>query len=475
MPEPQYPGELTDENIRRIFAGAGDFNIRILERNGCTLFAYSVDGLTSGADISEYVFKPIMEQLTGETMAALYNHALHGAVVNAVAKTCKDLTDAALLLVNGFCVVLFPGIGALAFEVKTGEKRGISQPDVENTTKGAKDAFVETIRTNTSLIRRHLRTPDLRLYETTVGLRSVTNVSLAWIDGLTNPSLVERMKQRIAQIDIDGLLFPSAVEEYITGSRTTAFPLLQYTERTDRFCHGLLAGRVGLLIDGIPLGYLAPVDIGFLMDSPEDYGRDYLSASCVRVLRYLALVIGLLLPSVYVAFSTHHVDLVPKMLLPIILNNNSITPYGSGWEVLGLLVIFELLQESGIHLPKSIGQSISIIGGIVVGSAAVEAGLIAPMALITVSLTGVCGFVLPNRDLANAIRIWRFAIALAAAALGLWGVGLGLVVLVVHLLSLKSMGIPYIGLFDGGLLRKRFVKDKMRSKKTDPLDKRNQK
>ena len=475
MPQPQYPGDLTDEDIRRIFRDAGDFNTRTLERKGVTLFAYSIDGLTSGADISEYVFKPIMEQLTGDTVAALYSNALHGGVVNAVAKPCKDLTDAALLLVNGFCVVLFPGMGAIAFEVKTGEKRGIAQPDVENTTKGAKDAFVETIRTNTSLIRRHLRTPDLRLYETTVGRRSVTNVSLAWIDGLTNPTLVQRMKQRLASIDVDGLLFPGAVEEYITGSRATAFPLLQYTERTDRFCHGLLAGRVGLLVDGIPLGYLAPVDIGFLMDSPEDYSRDYISASCVRVLRYLALLIGLLLPAIYVAFSTHHIDLVPIPLLQIVLNNTGITPYGSGWEVMGLLVVFELLQESGIHLPKSIGQSISIIGGIVVGSAAVEAGLIAPMALITVSLTGVCGFVLPNRDLANAVRIWRFGIALAASALGLWGIGLSLLALVLHLLSLKSLGLPYIGLFDGGLLRKRFAKDKLRSRKTNPLDKRNQK
>jgi spore germination protein KA len=475
MSEPQYPGKLTDENIRAIFENAGDFNTRTLRRNGHTLYAYSIDGLTSGADISEYVFKPIVEELTGENMAALYQNALQGAVVNAVAKPCKDLTDAALLLVNGFCVVLFPDVGALAFEVKTGEKRSIAQPDVENTTKGAKDAFVETIRTNTSLIRRHLRTPDLRLYETTIGRRSVTNVSLVWVEGLTNPTLVEKMKTRLASIDIDGLLFPGAVEEYITGSRATAFPLLQYTERTDRFCHGLLAGRVGLIIDGIPLGYLAPVDIGFLMDSPEDYGRDYLSASCVRVLRYLALLIGLLLPSLYVAFTTHHIDLIPASLLKIVLDNTGITPYGSGWEVLGLLVIFELLQESGIHLPQSIGQSISIIGGIVVGSAAVDAGLIAPMALITVSLTGVCGFVLPNRDFANAIRVWRFAIALLASFIGLWGIALGLAVLILHLACLKSLGTPYLGLFDGNLLRKRFAKDKYRNQKTDPLDKRNQK
>lgn len=470
-----YPGELNDENIRSIFAGAGDFNTRSLQCGAFTLYAYAIDGLTSGADISEYVFQPIMGLLTGKTMAELFNHALNGAVVNSVAKPCKDLTDAALLLVNGFCVVLFPGAGAIAFEVKTGEKRSISQPDVENTSKGTKDAFVETIRSNTSLIRRHLRTPDLRLRETKVGRRSLTNVAVVWIEGITNPKLVEKMCRRLDDIDVDGFLFPASVEEYVTGSRATAFPLLQYTERTDRFCHGLLAGRVGLFVDGLPLGYLAPVDIGYLMDSPEDYSRDYLSASCVRVLRYGALLIGLLLPALFVALTMHHLNLIPQMLQKIVLESNDVTPYESGWEVLGLLIMFELLQESGIHLPKSIGQSVSIIGGIVVGTAAVEAGLIAPLALITVSLTGVCGFVLPNRDLANAIRVWRFAIALLASLLGFTGIAVGVALLIAHLASLKSLGTSYIVPFDQGLIRKRLNKDKKRNSRTNPLDKRNQK
>jgi len=470
-----YPGELSDENIRRIFAGAGDFNTRSLQCGGFTLYAYAIDGLTSGADISEYVFQPIMRLLNGKTMAELYNHALNGAVVNSVAKICKDLTDAVQLLVNGFCVVLFPGAGAIAFEVKTGEKRSISQPDVENTTKGPKDAFVETIRSNTSLLRRHLRTPDLRLRESKVGRRSLTNVAVVWIEGLTNPELVERMCRRLDEIDIDGFLFPASVEEYVTGSRATAFPLLQYTERTDRFSHGLLAGRVGLFVDGIPLGYLAPVDIGYLMDSPEDYSRDYLSASCVRVLRYTALLIGLLLPALFVALTMHHLDLIPGALLKIVLESNDVTPYESGWEVLGLLIMFELLQESGVHLPKSIGQSVSIIGGIVVGTAAVEAGLIAPLALITVSLTGICGFVLPNRDFANAIRVWRFVIALLASFWGFTGMIIGSLILTAHLCCLKSLGASYIVPFDQGLLRKRMSRNKKRNPRAHPVDKRNQK
>lgn len=470
-----YSGELTDAGIRAIFKEAGDFNTRTLQCGQFKLCAYAIDGLTSGGDISEYVFKPIMEQLRGDTMQVLYDRALNGAVVNSVAKPCKDLSDAALLLVNGFCVVLFPGVGAIAFETKTGEKRSLAAPDVEHTAKGPKDAFVETVRTNTSLVRRHLRTPDLRLYETKVGRRSLTNVTVAWIDGITNPELVQRMKDRLSSIDIDGFLSPAAVEEYITGSRRTPFPLLQYTERTDRFCQGLLNGRVGLFVDGLPLGYLAPVDIGYLMNSPEDLGRDYISASWVRILRYGALLIGLLLPAIYIALTVFHRNLLPPALLQMIDQSRDKIPWSAVWEVLGLLAAFELLQESGIHLPQSIGQSVSIIGGIVVGTAAVEAGLISPMALITVSIAGICGFVMPNRDFAAALRVSRYALAILASVAGLTGVVIGLAILVIHLCSLKSLGIPYVTLFAPKLLRQRLVNEKNRDTKLNPEDKRKQK
>ena len=462
------------------FEDAADFETRKVLCGGQLLTVLFLDGLTSGRDIAEQVLRPLAQMTDEAREEVLYTRALQGGVWCASVKEPESTQQAAELLVNGFCVILFPKSGkALGCEVKTGEKRSPSPPETENTVKGAKDAFTETLRTNTSLVRRHLRTPGLRLAETVIGKRTLTKVTVCWIDRLTDPELPRRMQERLSSIDIDGALSPAAIEEYVTGSRRTAFPLLEYTERTDHFCQGLLDGQVGLLADGLPLGYLAPVGLGRLMRSPEDRATDFFSASMLRLLRYAALGVSLLLPALYAAMAMFHQQMLPTKLLLSIIESKQNVPFSTLLEVLGLLCAFELLQQAGLHLPQAVGTAVSIIGGLVVGTAAVDAKLVSPAALIVTASSGICGFTLPNRELSDAVRLWRFVLTVLAGLWGLFGVTVGLLLLLTELAGLESLGRSYLSPFGraevkGALVRPRLVRQKWRDGALKPMDNQNQ-
>ena len=462
------------------FEDAADFETRKVLCGGQLLTVLFLDGLTSGGDIAEQVVRPLAQMTDEAREEVLFTRAMQGGVWCASVKEPESTQQAAELLVNGFCVILFPKSGkALGCEVKTGEKRSPSPPETENTVKGAKDAFTETLRTNTSLVRRHLRTPGLRLTETVIGKRTLTKVTVCWIDRLTDPELPRRMQERLSSIDIDGALSPAAIEEYVTGSRRTAFPLLEYTERTDHFCQGLLDGQVGLLTDGLPLGYLAPVGLGRLMRSPEDRATDFFSASMLRLLRYAALGVSLLLPALYAAMAMFHQQMLPTKLLLSIIESKQNVPFSTLLEVLGLLCAFELLQQAGLHLPQAVGTAVSIIGGLVVGTAAVDAKLVSPAALIVTASSGICGFTLPNRELSDAVRLWRFVLTVLAGLWGLFGVTVGLLLLLTELAGLESLGRSYLSPFGraevkGALVRPRLVRQKWRDGALKPMDDQNQ-
>ncbi len=473
-PQSKYPVPITRDNLRRIFGETGDFTLRqvLAGPDKQEIWVCSIDGLVSSSEISDFVMKPLMQARQSVSLEMAKT-----LIYNAVEVPVPDMDAAAEKLVNGFCLVIFGENQAAAFEVKTGEKRSISSPEVENTIKGAKDAFTETVRTNTSLVRRHLRTPELRLEERVVGRRSLTNVTICSIAGITDPNLVQAVSRRLKSLDIDGLLTPAAVEEYLTGSRSTAFPMQIYTERADRFAWGLMAGRVGILVDGLPLGYLLPCCLGDFMESPEDRGGNYLVASAIKFLRYLSLLAALLLPGMFVAVCLYHQEMIPAAWLRAIVESRDAVPFSVGAEVLVLLCSFELLQEAGLHLPQNLGQAVSIIGGLVVGSAAVEANLVSPAALIVVAVAGICGFALPQRDFADAIRIWRFLLVIGGLMAGMAGVTLGLLMLLLHLGMLRSLGIPYLLPISQGKLpklRPLLVQEKYRPEELSPENRRNQ-
>ncbi len=451
------------EEIQAIFAGAADFETHTVIAGGQTVTVFFIDGLTSGSEIADFVIRPLGAMGEG-SMEDVLARAKNGAVWCASVSSAKTPDAAAEKLVNGFCVAVFPGQPeALCFETKTGEKRGVSAPEAENTVKGAKDAFTETLRTNTSLIRRHLRTPRLRLEQHTIGTQSLTCVTICYIAGTTDMRRVARLRKRLGEIHLRGMLSPAAVEETVTGSRRTAFPMLQYTERTDKFCQGLLDGQVGLLADGLPEGFLLPVCLGKLMHSPEDRTVDYVSASFVRMLRYAALTVSLLLPGLYAAMALFHPEMIPTKLLLAIIQSKQDVPFSTLLEVAGLLLAFEILQEAGLHLPQAIGTAVSIIGGLVVGTAAVDAKLVSPAALIVAAAAGICGFALPDRDLSDALRLWRLVLTVFGGTAGLFGLSAGTILLLVHLAGLSSLGEAYLAPFSAvhagdAMYRRRYCK-----------------
>ena len=427
--EPRFDGPLTLERLEQIFQDCVDFTKRPVslgEGGACTLTLCYLSGMVKMERVSDYVLRPLAQDEAlarcGTPRQAM-DRMKDGALYNLSAEERTRLDAAVFDLVNGCCLLLFPGESSvLSLNVGTEEKRSISSPSNETVLKGSRDAFVESLRTNTSIVRRH----------------SVTSVDILYIEGLTNPHLVEQVAAQLADIDIDAVLATGNIEEYIVPAARTAFPLVQYTERSDRFCAGLAEGRVGILIDGLPLGYLAPGVLGDFLQAPQDKSESWLLASALTLLRYLCMLGTLLLPALYVAMVTFHQEMIPTRLALSIIAAKQDVPFRSVFEVIVLLLAFEILQEAGLRLPQSIGQTVSIIGGLVVGSAAVEAKIISPAVLIVVAIAGIAGYTMPSQEVAGALRIWRFLLALLASAVA------GLSALVIHLAGIESFGVSYL-------------------------------
>ncbi len=488
--EPRISLPLSLESLEEVFRDAVDFSRRQVQLAGdpgkVVTLCY-IGGMVRMERVSDYVLRPMAQDrglLECANMAAVMEYMELGALYDLSVERRRDMDRAAADLVEGNCLLFFPGeTEALSFNVGTEEKRSVSAPENETVLKGARDAFVESIRTNTSLVRRHLKAPELKIREQVVGRQSLTTVDVLYVEGITDPALPAQVEKRLAEIDIDAVLATGNIEEYLTGQIRTPFPLLQHTERPDRFCGGLAEGRVGVLIDGLPLGYLAPGVIGDFLRAPQDKSSNWMVASMLTVLRYACLLVTLVLPALYVAMVTFHQEMIPTRLALSIIAAKRDVPFITVFEVLILLIAFEILQEAGLRLPQSIGQTVSIIGGLVVGTAAVEAKIISPAVLIVVAIAGIAGYTMPSQEVAGALRLWRFLLALLAGAAGLFGAMMGLAALVCHLAGIESFGVSYLTPFAANqgeqvegraVLRQPLPKTKLRPAALKTRNKRNQ-
>ncbi|ULL18557.1 spore germination protein [Paenibacillus sp. H1-7] len=324
------------------------------------------------------------------------------------------------------------------------EKRAIDEPPNEPGIRGPREAFIEDLSTNLTLIRRRLKTSKFKTENMRVGALSKTRVVIAYIDGLCKPELLEEVKYRLSKIEIDGVLGSSVVEEYLDDTPFSPFPQLQYTERPDIMAAALLEGRVAIIVDGSPIALIAPVTLMMLLQSSEDYYQRFVASTWIRWIRYVFLFVSLLLPSTYVAITTFHPEIIPSKLLLTVMSSREIVPFPALIEAFIMEISFEALREAAIRIPKSIGQAVSIIGALIIGTAAVEAGIVSAAMVIIVSLTGIASFISPHYDLGLSFRLLRFPIMILAGLFGLFGIACSLLFLYIHLINLRSFGVAYL-------------------------------
>ncbi len=448
LPDPEYDGPITPSNIEKLFSGCDDFTSRYITAGGTdiSLFACWLDGTVSGSEVSEQILRPLTDPVRfggAKTPADIEALLDRGSAYANEMQRLEETDGLVSALSYGYCALVFDG-KALAFQVKTDQHRTIQEPSVEKSVKGSKDAFVETLRVNTTLVRSRLRTPKLKLSQTIVGRKSHTDAAVMWMENVADPALVEDVKQRLDGLDVDGLILPEILDSGLVSSPKSPFPQLIHTERPDKFAACMLDGRVGVLVEGIPVGFIAPASLPEFMKTNEDGAQHFLAASFIRILRWAALFITLLLPAFYIAIAMYHAEMIPTKLLLSVIESKQSVPFSTSAEVMGMLLAFELLQEAGLRLPNAIGQTVSIIGALIVGQSAVDAEVISPIAVIVVALAGIAGYTMPSQDLGTALRLFRFLLALAAVAAGMFGLVVGATFIIWHLCSIESFGRAYV-------------------------------
>lgn len=458
-----YDGSVTAEAVQKLFSGSDDFQSREIRLGLVSPVAVTVcwiDGSACCETLNESVLHPLSDpRRLGDVTCSreAERRILLGGVYTGSVVRLTEPEAVARSLSGGFAAVIFDATRiALCFEVKAPIGRPVAEAQTEKSVKGARDAFVETLRVNTALIRRRLTTPRLQLQEATIGTESACRVTLFYIEGAAPPAVLDAVRRRLGTLDPAAILGEGDLEPQLVHGARTVFPLLEHTERPDKFAAALLRGRVGLIADGMPVGFLLPVTLAGLMRTPEDRAAPAPLASLLAVLRYAALLIATLLPAIYVAAVLYHREMIPMQLLQSFIRAEADVPFAPWLVMLGLLAAFELLQEAGLRLPAAIGQTVSIIGALLIGEAAVQAKLASPIAIVIVAVSGIAGYNLPSQELANTVRALRLALVIPAALAGLLGLSAATAGLIWHLATLESLGVAYLYPFadgDGGLRR----------------------
>ena len=447
LPPAEFSCALRSKDIENIFSDCADFEMRTVICGALELSVCWIDGIVSGTNVAEDVLRPLTdESRTGDVLSArrCISLLMHSAVYSYSVKRRGSVDELVKDLTHGSCAVIFDSLGeALTFEVRSDKTRSVSEPTLEKSLKGGKDSFVETLRVNTALVRRRVCSPKLKLIENAVGRKTHTNVAIMYIDGVVSPATVEELTSRLDGLDVDSLVAAGTLEEYIVDNPRSPWPQLLHTERPDRFAMYLLDGRVGLLVDGLPVALVLPASFDQFMRVTSDASMHFTVATSLTILRYAALILSLLLPAFYAAVSIYHQEMLPVSLLQSIISAKQGVPFSTATELISMMLAFSLLQEAGLRLPNPIGDTVSIIGALIVGQSAVEARVVSPIAIIVVALSSIACYTLPSHDMGSAVRIARFLLLLAAIVAGLYGVCVVLTLILLQLASMDNFGVNY--------------------------------
>ncbi|RKL67868.1 spore germination protein [Salipaludibacillus neizhouensis] len=413
---------------------------------------FSINGLVDKQQVGQFILKTLLDDKLKEKLVSSKSSLLQKIekqilTVNEVTlETESDKTIHALL--SGKSILFIDGIDQ-AFICATigGEWRSVEEPTAEIAIRGPKDGFIESMSINISLIRRRIKSPKMKFEVIQLGKVSQTNVAITYMKGIANAKVVQEVRDRLNKIDVDEILSSASVEELIQDKAFTLFPTMLSTERPDVVANSLAEGRIAVIVDGTPFVLIAPVTFSQFFKSAEDYYQRPEISSLIRILRYIAFTLALLGPSLFIALLMFHQDLIPTTLVITLAAQREGIPFPAFIEAFIMEVTFEILREAGLRMPRAIGQAVSIVGALVIGQAAVEAGIVSAAMVIVVAGTAIASFTTPAYNLAVSARILRFGMMILAATMGLYGVTLGLIVLIAHLASLRSFGTPYLAPF----------------------------
>ncbi|SCH07221.1 Bacillus/Clostridium GerA spore germination protein [uncultured Ruminococcus sp.] len=425
--------------------GTSDFNVRELEIGGVKVNIFTNEGMTNIQTVNDSLIRltESFKERDDATGEEIYQFIETKMLFAAEMKDIYTFEDLFKMMMSGFLIVLIDGVDhAISMGAQGFQFRSISEPSGEINIRGSREGFTEPIKINMSMIRRRVKSEALHFEMLKVGNTGQTDVCLAYLDDVASPKLLKNIKYQLSKIDFSLILNSGYIQPFLESVQGSFFSDVGYTERPDTVCAKIYEGRVAVLVDGTPFALIVPYLFSENFQSIDDYNHKPYYATAVRFLKYISFAVTILLPGLYVAIGTFHPELFPPALLFNIVSSQETTPFPMVIEALVIHFIYEVMREAGLRLPRPVGHAISIVGSLVIGDAAVTAGLIGSPMVMVVALTAISSFVVPS--LQEPAAVLKFGFIIIGGTMGLYGIALGAAVVLVNASALTAFGVPYL-------------------------------